>query len=1078
MSAAGRFAQPFSEYEISGRLGSGGMGTVFRAHRKSDGAEVAIKVLRPSLSRNTRYVERLRREAEISMRLDHPGLVKGLGFAEEGGYHYIVMEFCPGRTLGALLKNWGRFPEDQVLDLGIQVAEALAYAHENGVVHRDVKPGNLLIDDEGNAKLTDLGLAKAESDPTLTRDGGTVGTPQYMSPEQAESPTGVDERSDLYSLGATLYHMLVGQPPFSGESAVQVIAKLLHERADSAGSLNPEVSEGVNLVLRRLLMKKPDDRYSSAHELLEDLRAVRLGHAPAIDARALAKAEGAGSARPRKTRVFAAAATGVCVALLGVWIWSMLQGQRGDAQPKIGFAKLERAVGDRAQALHARFALLDAYRCSDEAERIEVRSMRSRLLREFEAELTSFHERWSRSELARWIRGIGPDYRDRFSEQQERRLVQRFRGYRAANLPPELRSLHILLQKAEFRILDELHGRRAEAAVAKIRAALTTTLFPAVDRLANVRDFGAAITALDGAAAAPLELVVHGEGEARVLTVEDDRLAAVSQEIRAKRDALVAAARALVDGRRREVEEGLDSARRLHRGGFSERAARLHRSLERKLDGSPPWKSLPEEVVEDRSRLLASLVRDRRAVQDELQRVDLESVALAEDAVHARLAKDLDIDAALALVSGYRFATAEGLELRDALLEDLSSLRRFLVQLTRIVRARAGAGMGTWRLRDGSVEASLHESEAGPPPRFSLRVKGAGLRQIAVGDLDDAWLTELCARGRDAETRRVPLGLLFFFLDRFDSAFAHLRSHRIARYLEAKRRRQALLSRSAETASEQAARKLARIREMAQRPGVLQHNALRAMVQDLETRLGDTRVVQDARDELDAVRARLRLDEQRRQLLGSLEAGLRDAVRLELPTAQTMMATLPFGEAGVFERGIARWRKTSRGLASPPANGTRPEAELESAMSVRLPIFDSREACRLQLQLLVPERGRALELVELEVFGSRVLIACNLGRSGRLLPDPSKDLRKALQAASARPAARDLVLLRGGRVTLRLDLEQVERDARRLRVFLDDAAVDNGGIRVAVTRSGQDVLRLGVIGDIVLERLHVRGQPR
>ena len=162
MTQAGKFAQPFREYEILERLGSGGMGTVFKAQRRSDGGAVAIKVLRPSLSRNARYVERLRREADISIRLDHEGLVKGHGIGEEGGYHYVVMEFVAGRTLRELLKSWGHFPEDLVVDLGLQLADALAYAHENGVIHRDVKPGNVLVDDHDHAKLTDLGLAKAE----------------------------------------------------------------------------------------------------------------------------------------------------------------------------------------------------------------------------------------------------------------------------------------------------------------------------------------------------------------------------------------------------------------------------------------------------------------------------------------------------------------------------------------------------------------------------------------------------------------------------------------------------------------------------------------------------------------------------------------------------------------------------------------------------------------------------------------------------------------------------------------------------------------------------------------------------
>ncbi|HHI81326.1 MAG TPA: serine/threonine protein kinase, partial [Planctomycetes bacterium] len=270
MSKPTRFVQPFQNYEILDRLGSGGMGTVFRARRKSDGRIVALKVLRPSLSRNKRYVERLKREAEISIRMDHHALVKGLEFGEEKGYHFLAMEFVDARSLKELLRNWGRFPMEQILDVGKQCTEALQCIHDQGVVHRDIKPGNILIDDEGHIWLTDLGLAKGGEDPSLTRDGATIGTPQYMSPEQARDPASVDERSDLYSLGATLYHMATGQPPFQAETVGKLIHSVLHERIPPASELNPMLDPGFDLVLRKLLMRDPGQRYESARELLQD----------------------------------------------------------------------------------------------------------------------------------------------------------------------------------------------------------------------------------------------------------------------------------------------------------------------------------------------------------------------------------------------------------------------------------------------------------------------------------------------------------------------------------------------------------------------------------------------------------------------------------------------------------------------------------------------------------------------------------------------------------------------------------------------------------------------------------------
>ncbi|MFQ5505894.1 MAG: serine/threonine-protein kinase, partial [Planctomycetota bacterium] len=234
MARRAKFAQPFPDFEIIDRLGSGAMGTVFKARRRENGELVALKVLRPSLGRNSRYVERLKREAELSERLDHESIIRGFGLGEEAGYHYLVMEFCEGDSLKLLLRAWGSFPEERVLAVGVQIARALAHAHSHGIVHRDVKPGNIIVNEDGLAKLTDLGLAKGERDLTLTSDGATVGTPQYMSPEQATDPSNVDERSDLYSLGATLYHMSTGSPPFDGSSVGNVILKLLRQRVRPA----------------------------------------------------------------------------------------------------------------------------------------------------------------------------------------------------------------------------------------------------------------------------------------------------------------------------------------------------------------------------------------------------------------------------------------------------------------------------------------------------------------------------------------------------------------------------------------------------------------------------------------------------------------------------------------------------------------------------------------------------------------------------------------------------------------------------------------------------------------------------
>ncbi|MGE3171119.1 MAG: protein kinase [Planctomycetota bacterium] len=285
------FAQPFQDYEILDRVGAGAMGTVFKARHKKLGRIVALKVLRPSLARDVRYVDRLRREARIVAALNHPNIVTGYDIGEEGGYHYFVMEFVEGKSLRGLLSEWGIFPEDQVLKVGQQVAAALDHAFQRNVIHRDIKPGNILIDEAGTVKLTDMGLAKGPADLTLTRDGATVGTPQYISPEQARNPQDVDVRSDLYSLGATLYHMATGQPPFRGETMAEVITQVLHEVPIAPRVINRHISEGMALVIRKLLAKNLRLRYQTPRELLDDLERVGNEQPPQVDESRLSAGE-------------------------------------------------------------------------------------------------------------------------------------------------------------------------------------------------------------------------------------------------------------------------------------------------------------------------------------------------------------------------------------------------------------------------------------------------------------------------------------------------------------------------------------------------------------------------------------------------------------------------------------------------------------------------------------------------------------------------------------------------------------------------------------------------------------------
>jgi serine/threonine protein kinase len=197
------------------------------------------------------------------------------------------MELVEGESLAERLRATGPMSEREVLRLFPPLAEALQHAAESGVVHRDIKPANILLDEGGRARLVDLGLAFAESDPMLTSTGGTLGTPHYMSPEQARDPGAADTRSDIWSLGATLYHALCGRPPFAGESVAEILSGVLYHPIVDPRQLAPRISKGMTLVLRKCLARDPARRYSTPGELLADLERLRERRAPRVNARFL-----------------------------------------------------------------------------------------------------------------------------------------------------------------------------------------------------------------------------------------------------------------------------------------------------------------------------------------------------------------------------------------------------------------------------------------------------------------------------------------------------------------------------------------------------------------------------------------------------------------------------------------------------------------------------------------------------------------------------------------------------------------------------------------------------------------------
>ena len=258
-------------YELTHLIARGGMAQVYRAVDLQLDRPVALKVLFPELSVDRTFVERFRREAQAAANLSHPNIVPVFDWGEDDGSYFIVMEFIDGRPLSAVLRDPPPRPPAQIATIGAGVAAALAFAHRHGVIHRDVKPGNVLMTPDGGVKVTDFGIARAvNTEESLTQTGAVMGTAAYFSPEQAEGK-GVDSRSDIYSLGVVLYEMAVGKPPFTGDSPVAVASKHVRDMPVLPRAANPAVPAALEAVIMKAMAKDPDDRYRSAEELRADL---------------------------------------------------------------------------------------------------------------------------------------------------------------------------------------------------------------------------------------------------------------------------------------------------------------------------------------------------------------------------------------------------------------------------------------------------------------------------------------------------------------------------------------------------------------------------------------------------------------------------------------------------------------------------------------------------------------------------------------------------------------------------------------------------------------------------------------
>ncbi len=271
-------------YQMLSKLGAGAMATVYKAKQLSLDRIVAIKVLPQKHSNDPNFIQRFYDEGKAAAKLNHPNIVGAYDVGQAGEYHYFVMEYVDGRTVYDDIASKGAYREAEALKITTKVAEALSHAHDQGFIHRDVKPKNIMITSDGTVKLADMGLARAVSDREAAEAeaGKAYGTPYYISPEQIRGEIEIDFRADIYALGATAYHMVTGRVPYEGANPSAVMRKHLSEELTPPDHINESLSSGFSEIIEICMAKSPKKRYGTTEDLLHDLQAVSRGEQPVI----------------------------------------------------------------------------------------------------------------------------------------------------------------------------------------------------------------------------------------------------------------------------------------------------------------------------------------------------------------------------------------------------------------------------------------------------------------------------------------------------------------------------------------------------------------------------------------------------------------------------------------------------------------------------------------------------------------------------------------------------------------------------------------------------------------------------
>jgi len=337
-----------NRYELGDEIGHGGMADVYLAHDRLLDRRVAVKVLLPEFASDATNVERFRREAQAAAGLSHPHIVSVYDWGEEDDTSFIVMEYVPGQTLREILQTYGRLGSMDAARIAAEIADALSFAHAHGVVHRDVKPGNVLITPQGQVKVADFGIARAETSEPLTKTGAVLGTATYFSPEQAQG-FALDGRSDVYALGVVLYEMLTGVAPFTASSPVSIAYKHVRETPAPPSTLVPELEGAMDRIVLTAMAKDVDQRYLSAQDFRADLLRFERGrplagapvaaapasvHVAAPTIAAAASTAPAPAPRRKRGRWGPAVVIGIALALLvGLIVFLLANSNFGDSGP-------------------------------------------------------------------------------------------------------------------------------------------------------------------------------------------------------------------------------------------------------------------------------------------------------------------------------------------------------------------------------------------------------------------------------------------------------------------------------------------------------------------------------------------------------------------------------------------------------------------------------------------------------------------------------------------------------------------------------------------------------------------------